>query len=249
MGGDVMYALNILSFPSEVAEEAITEILKGAIDNVKKAGGVVVGGHTTKSEEIVYGLSVTGKVNKNHIMTNDRAKKNNKIILTKKIGTGVYIHELPNNSADGNEVIESMATLNKTAADVMKKYKVSTCTDLTGFGVIGHLSEVAVASDISMNIYFDKLPLFERTMEFANNTNGGMLRNIDYFSKYVNYGENIKKENINILADPQTSGGLFIIVDESDSEKLLNELHENGVIAARIIGETIQKQDKYINIL
>ncbi|QVK21807.1 selenide, water dikinase SelD [Mycoplasmatota bacterium] len=248
MGGEILYALNILSFPSEVEEEAITEILKGAIHNVNKAGGVVVGGHTTKNNEIVYGLSVTGKVKRKSIMLNSNAKVNNKIILTKKIGTGIYMSELSKGSDDYKEVVESMTTLNKEAADIMMNYNVSTCTDLTGFGLIGHLSEVAVASDLSLNIYFDKLPLFDRTLELVNNTNGGMLRNIEHFSKYVNY-ENIKKENINILADPQTSGGLFIFVDEQDADELLKELQDKGITQARVIGETIEKGDSFINIL
>ena len=247
MGGKVLFAQNILQVPEEMNSEIVADILKGALDQVNAAGGVIAGGHTTTNNEIVYGLSVTGTAEK--IYKNDFAKVNDAIILTKKIGTGIYINEIEKDLDDVNEVIDSMVQTNQLASEIAMKYNISTMTDLTGFGLIGHLSEVALASNISMDIYMDELPLFPRTQELVRrNTNGGMYRNIDYFSKYVNFN-NLEKEDINIIADPQTSGGLFIFVPSDEAEDLLKELINNGITAARIIGRTKDKEDEYINIL
>jgi len=141
------------------------EILKGAIDNVNAAGGVIVGGHSLIDSEIKYGLSVTGKVKKENLMANNKALVGQKVILTKKVGTGIYNDELNlhRDRIDCLEVVKSMTTLNKKAADIMKEFYVSTCTDLTGFGVLGHLSEVAEASNITIDLFMDKIPLFKMT--------------------------------------------------------------------------------------
>ncbi len=252
MGGKVLNCLNILAFPSLLNPDIITEILKGAIDKVNEAGGVIAGGHTIATDNIIYGLSVNGTVAKNQLMTNNGASVNQKIILTKKIGTGIYSKEININRdlEDCLEVVESMTSLNKKASEIIHKYSVSAVTDVTGFGLLGHLCEVAEASGISANIYMEQVPLFKRTrklcIEYAN---GGMKRNSSYFGKHIEFAEEVNsQENINILFDPQTSGGLMIFVDEKDSDALLSELHKEGIKQATIIGETGELSDKLIKV-
>ncbi len=246
MGAKVLYALNILSFPSELENEAVRLMLKGSYEKVNEAGGVTAGGHTTTNKDVVFGLSVTGKVDENKIYTNDKGLKNNKIILTKKLGTGIYNKLLTEVNEDTLEVIKSMETLNKKASEIMSSYNISTCTDVTGFGLTGHLLEILKSSQISANIYIEQLPLFKRTLELANNISGGMKRNYNFIKNDVNFN-NISKEYINILTDPQTSGGLLILVDNPEATALLNDLKTSGV-EARIIGETTEKLSKYVNV-
>jgi selenide, water dikinase len=252
MGGKVLNCLNILSFPSVLEPEIVTEILKGAIDKVKEAGGVIAGGHTITTDHIIYGLTVNGIVPKKQLMTNDGARVNQKIILTKKIGTGIYSKEINKNIEcdDCLEVVDSMTTLNKKASEIMHQFAVSCVTDVTGFGLLGHLSEVAQASHVTANLYMEQVPLFKRTRELClEYANGGMKRNASYFGKQIGFIEGTKtQENINILFDPQTSGGLMIFVDESDSEALLEALHREGITQAAIIGETVEQGEKLIKV-
>lgn len=252
MGGEVLNCLNILGFPSSINESVIADILTGAINKVNEAGGVIAGGHTISSDEIIYGLSVNGIVKKNKLKTNSNARVNQEIILTKKLGTGVYSKEININDEreDCLEVVESMTTLNKKASEILQNYNVSAVTDVTGFGLLGHLYEVTKASGISAHIFMERIPLFERTREYSlKYINGGMMRNNGYFGKHVLFNDDANtEENSNILFDPQTSGGLLIFVDSSDSKALLNELHDNGIKQASIIGETKKAAAKFINV-
>lgn len=252
MGGIVLNCLNILGFPSSIDPDIIADILKGAIDKVKEAGGVIAGGHTISTDNIIYGLSVNGIVRKDQLKTNDNAKVNQKIIITKKLGTGIYSKEININKdfEDCLDVVRSMTTLNKRASEIMHKYNVSAATDVTGFGLLGHLCEVTQASKVSATIFVDKLPLFKRTRELSlKYPNGGMKRNEGYFGKHVKFADSVNtQENYNILYDPQTSGGLMIFVDEKDASKLLAELHQEGITEASIIGYTETLSDYLINV-
>jgi selenide, water dikinase len=252
MGGKVLNCLNILAFPNALEPDVVTEILKGAIDKVQEAGGVIAGGHTISTDHIIYGLTVNGIVPKKQLMTNDRAKANQKIILTKKIGTGIYSKEINKNIEldDCLEVVKSMITLNKKASEIMHHYAVTAVTDVTGFGLLGHLSEVLQASHLTANLYMDQIPLFKRTRELCiENANGGMKRNANYFGKDITFSDEVKtQENINILFDPQTSGGLMLFVDAVDCDALLNALHQEGITQAAVIGETTTRSDKLIKV-
>ncbi len=244
MGGEVLYALNILGFPSCIDEQIIADMLKGAADKMIEAGGLIVGGHSITDKEIKYGLAVTGKVKKDKLKLNSGAKPNQKIILTKKIGTGIYQKEINENSEleDCQEVINSMTTLNKISSDIMNNYNVSSATDITGFGLAGHLLEIAQSSNILVNLDTNNIPLFKRTKELAiERANGGMKRNNEHFGHDVEFS--VPSEELqtwkNILFDPQTSGGLLMFVDENQADELLTDLHKNGVVDAKIIGETM----------
>lgn len=252
VGGKVLNCLNVLAFPETVPEAVISEILSGAMAKVEEAGGVIMGGHTMTNDNIIYGLSVNGIVHKNDLKPNNAALPNQKIILTKRIGTGIYSKEINENYhlQDCKEVVRSMTTLNKTAAELANKYAVSALTDVTGFGLLGHLSEVLKASNISAEIKMSDIPLFERTRALAiSHANGGMKRNNKYFNDAVMFNEDTNtQENKNILFDPQTSGGLLIFVDAKDSEKLIKELHNQGIKEAAIIGETKPIQEALIKV-
>lgn len=252
MGGKVLNCLNILSFPNSIDPEVISEMLKGAIEKVNEAGGIIAGGHTIATDHIIYGLTVNGTVRKDQLKTNDGAKVNQKIILTKNIGTGIYSKEININSdlKDCQEVVQSMTKLNKKAAEIINHFQVTCVTDITGFGLLGHLCEVTKASKVTANIYMDFVPLFKRTRELAiQYANGGMKRNISYFGKHVKFIDEVKtQENINILFDPQTSGGLMIFVDEEESDALLQDLRQAGITEATIIGETVELGNHLIQV-
>lgn len=246
MGGEVLYALNILGIPKGLDPELVSEILRGAIDQVNLAGGVVVGGHTVEDEEIKYGLSVTGKTKENNLLTNDQARKNQSIILTKKIGVGIYNGEYKKDLPDVKEVVESMTTLNNVPRELFTKYNVKSCTDVTGFGLVGHLIEVMDASNISAVVEMDKVPLFERTRELANHVSGGMTRNILYFGERIDH--TLENEDLNIVFDPQTSGGLLIFVDEDKAEDMVKDLHKAGFGVSTIIGKTVERQERSVKV-
>jgi len=246
MGGEVLYALNILGIPKGLDPEVVAEILKGAIDKVQLAGGVVVGGHTVEDEEIKYGLSVTGKVKEDNLLKNNQARKNQAIILTKKIGAGIYNSEFKKDLPDVKEVVESMTTLNNVPKEIFQKYNVKACTDVTGFGLAGHLIEVMDASEISCELVMQDVPLFERTRELALNASGGMTRNILYFGSRI--AHSLEKKDLNIIFDPQTSGGLLIFVDLDKAESMLSDLHSHGFNASKIIGRTTEKIDVSVKV-
>ena len=252
MGGTVISGLSILAFPEAVSEDIVTEILKGALDKIQEAGGTLVGGHSMSLDHIIYGLSINGLVAKDQLKPNDQAKPNQKIILTKKIGTGIYSNVINDegDQEDCKEVIQSMTFLNKTASEVARKYAVSALTDVTGFGLLGHLSEVLKASRISSEIHVDQIPLFKRTRELClSHANGGMKRNNDFFGHHIRYYEATKTAaNENILFDPQTSGGLLIFVDASEGDRLLAELHAKGITQAAIIGHTTSLEDALVKV-
>lgn len=246
MGGEVMYALNILGIPKGLDPEVVAEILKGAIDKVNSAGGVVVGGHTVEDDEIKYGLSVTGKVKEDNLLANNQAKENQAIILTKKIGTGIYNNEFKNETEDVLEVVESMTTLNNVPRSLFDKYNVKACTDVTGFGLAGHLIEVMEASQITAEINMKDVPLFDRTKELANNVSGGMTRNILYFSEKIEHS--LEKEDLNIIFDPQTSGGLLIFVDLDSADSMVNDLKQAGFDNSTIVGKTVNEENVRVKV-
>ncbi len=252
VGGTVLNCLNILAFPESFSEAAITDMLRGATDKVQEAGGVIVGGHSMTMDQVIYGLSVNGLVTKEKLKTNSDAKLKQHIILTKKIGTGIYsnlINEAPERE-DCIEVIDSMTYLNKTASEVSHQFSVSALTDVTGFGLLGHLSEVMKASKLSANLYFDQVPLFAQTKELCiSHANGGMKRNYKHFGDQIIFNDNTDTiMHKNILFDPQTSGGLLIFVDADDSEALLAALHQKGVKEASVIGETVPFQNTLVKV-
>ncbi len=250
MGGKVLTALNIVCFPDKLDPNILGEILRGGAEKVMESGGILSGGHSISDQTPKYGLSVTGVVHPDRVIPNNTCKPGDKLILTKPLGIGIVmtahsVGEASNNSY--NEAIKLMETLNKYSAEKMIKYEVNACTDITGFGFLGHLYEM-LNDEISIDInskdvlYIDEA--YHCAKEFLITSAGQKNR------KYL--GEKVVLEDIDfpmeeILYDPQTSGGLLISVASKDAEKLLEDLGELD-IKSSIVGEVVNKKNYRIKV-
>ncbi len=256
MGGKPIFALNITCFPTDdLPLEILHEILKGGKDIAKEAGIPILGGHSIKDKEPKYGLVVSGIVNKKEVIKNNNAKINDNLILTKPIGTGIISTAIKKNKASDNDIkniINIMTDLNNKAANAMKKTKVNACTDITGYGLIGHLKEMCEFSEVQANINFKKIPLIDNVEFFAkeNIIPGGSKRNFEYLNKFVNFNKKIPMFQKLITCDAQTSGGLLISVSQENTNRLIEELKKQGCLSTNIIGNISKKEsDCLINIV
>ncbi len=245
MGGEPKLAMNIICFPNCLPPEVMTEILKGGYDKVKEANALLVGGHTVEDNEPKYGLSVTGFIHPDKVIKNCNAKAGDLLVLTKPIGLGIINTAIKAQMADQktyNEAVKVMTTLNKIGKDAMMKVGVNSCTDVTGFGLIGHALEMALGSDVTIKIFSNKVPILESAKEYAKMglIPEGAYKNKSFVNDRAYINKNIKEEIKDILFDPQTSGGLLISVDKAKAEMLIKELENNPVDYA-IIGEVISK--------
>lgn len=243
MGAIPLFALNIVAFPSNrLPLEVLEQILRGAADKVKEAGIHILGGHTIDDPEPKFGLSVTGMIHPDKILRNMGAKPGDALILTKPIGTGVMATAMKRGLTDqqlNNETIEQMSALNKLAAEVMSAYPVSACTDITGFGLLGHLYEMTSASGVDARIDAAKVPILPGAMEMAaaGAVPGGTLANRDHTAPFVNYNPEVSDLMKILLNDAQTSGGLLMAVPEEMADPLLHHLSlagANGYLIGRI---------------
>ncbi|MEK4027004.1 MULTISPECIES: selenide, water dikinase SelD [Bacillaceae] len=246
MGGTPITALNIVAFPIATLDKGIlTEILRGAGDKLQEAGVTLVGGHSIDDKEPKFGLAVTGVVHPEKVRTNAGAKPGDRLILTKPIGVGILTTSLKKDLLSEEEiarVTKVMATLNKTAAEVMADYDVHAATDVTGFGLLGHASEMAKGSDVGLRIYSDQVPVLPRVKELAEagSVPGGTKNNFEHVKEIVTYPESLDQVDRWILCDAVTSGGLLISVAGHEAEQLAKELQERGV-EAKIIGEVTEE--------
>lgn len=243
MGGDVLTALNIVCFPEKLDPNILGEILRGGAEKVKESGGILSGGHSVNDENPKYGLSVTGVVHPDKVIANNTCKAGDKLILTKPLGIGIVTtaHNVGEaNEHSYKEAIKLMETLNKYSAEKMKKYEVNGCTDVTGFGFLGHLSEM-LNDEISIVVDSKKVPYIEEAYEYAEEfliTSAGQKNRKHLGDKVVLEGVPFPMEEI--LFDPQTSGGLLISVAGEDADKLLTDLEELD-IKSSLIGEVVKK--------
>ncbi len=255
MGASPLFALNIVGFPTNrLPVSVLNEILKGASDKVQEAGVSILGGHTIDDPEPKYGMAVSGLVHPDKIWANLKAKEGDAIILTKPIGTGILTTALKRGLVDDKtktEVIRSMSELNKKAAEIIGKYPIHACTDVTGFGLIGHLSEVSVASKMNVELFADSVPVFDETVSLAaaNVVPGGSTNNLKFFSKHVTWNKNISDITKIILCDAQTSGGLLFTVPGNEKDKIVSELKNAGIKSATHIGNCIEKGDGMIYVI
>ncbi|WXJ95355.1 Selenide, water dikinase [Neomoorella carbonis] len=243
MGGTPLTAMNIVAFPSKKVDIAVLgEILRGGADKVLEAGAVLVGGHSIDDEEPKYGLAVTGVVHPDRIVTNCGARPGDKLILTKPLGTGIITTAIKAEMATPEveqEVSRWMATLNREAAAAMVAVGVHACTDITGFGLLGHGLEMARGSGVNLVLHAHAIPVLPRAREFAamGLVPGGAYNNRHYVEKDVRIAPGVPEALQDILYDPQTSGGLLIAVAADKAGDLMAALMERGVTAARIVGE------------
>lgn len=247
MGASVATALNLVLFDScHFGKDVMREILRGGESKIKEAGGMLVGGHTIEDVEMKYGLSVMGIAHPNDIKRNNTALISNDVILTKPLGSGILTTAikadmLSKNSI--NEVSKSMATLNMIASQIALKYNATALTDVTGFGFLGHLSEM-LNQNISFEIDSSQINIFSEALEYASMgiIPAGSYRNRDFLIDKINI-KNISEELKMVLFDAQTSGGLLICVDKKYSKSLLDELYKSGITDAKIIGSTVPKKE------
>jgi selenide, water dikinase len=243
MGGDVLTALNIVCFPEKLDPNILGEILRGGAEKVMESGGILSGGHSVNDENPKYGLSVTGVVHPDKVIANNTCKAGDKLILTKPLGIGIVTtaHNVGEaNERSYKEAIKLMETLNKYSAEKMKKYQVNGCTDVTGFGFLGHLSEM-LNDEISIIIDSKKVPYIEEAYEYAEEfliTSAGQKNRKHLGDKVVLEGGPFHMEEI--LFDPQTSGGLLISVAGEDADQFLADLEELD-IKSSLVGEVVKK--------
>ncbi len=241
MGARPLFALNIVGFPSKTLPmEVLKDILTGAREKCLEAGIPILGGHTIDDEDPKYGLAVTGKVHPGGILTNSGAQPGDRIILTKPLGTGILTSGIKKSltPADIQEkIIRQMATLNKRASEIMLEYPVRSCTDVTGFGLLGHLSEMTRASKTDARISYEKVPVLPLAEKMAADKviPAGTINNYHYTQPFVHYEDHLSRPQKMILNDAQTSGGLLIAVREKYATSLLNDLVSDN-IDAHIIG-------------
>lgn len=247
MGGEPKLALNVMCITEDMDKAVVSEILRGGYDKAYEAGVIITGGHTIHGAEPIYGLAVSGFVNPKEVLTNSGAKPGDDIILTKPLGVGIITTAAKADLVeDGllDTIYKQMATLNKTARDIMVKYSVHSCTDVTGFSLLGHSFEMAQGSGCTLNIYADRIPYHKEAYEYADMgfIPAGAYRNREYAEMGIKVVGSIPRPMMDICFDPQTSGGLLIAISPKDSLAVLEEMKAAG-LKAEIIGNATEQSD------
>jgi selenide,water dikinase len=255
MGGTPKTAMNLVAFPANDMDIAILrEIIQGGLDKMNEAEVVLVGGHSVEDKELKYGLSVTGFVHPDHILTKRDLRLGDQLILTKPLGIGIITTAIKGGLAS-EEIIENatrlMATLNRQAAEFMKAYPVHACTDITGFGLLGHLTEMVMDSKYSLQIHAHSIPILPEALDYAGMglVPAGAFSNRDYYGYMVEIASSVDPLIQDVLFDPQTSGGLLISLDEQSAKDLLMVLKEKGVQEAALIGEVVSGLKHKIEVI
>jgi selenide,water dikinase len=239
MGAKPLTVMNLIGFPRCLPQSALVAILKGGAEKVREAGAVIVGGHTVEDDEPKYGLAVTGLVDPERLISTVGARPGDLLILTKPLGTGILATALKGeviSESDMTEAIAGMLMLNKCAAEVMLEVGVHACTDITGFGLLGHALELADASQVGIEIEVSALHIYPLVAEMAaiGLVPEGSYNNRQYYLPRIVNGEEITPELMDILADPQTSGGLLMVVAQEKVEELKRKLLATGCSAFQI---------------
>ena len=249
MGGKPIVALNIVCFPNCLNMNILGEILSGGLSKVQEAGGILTGGHSISDKDIKYGLSVTGTIHPDKIFKNNTPQNGDVLVLTKPLGVGIVttagkVEQASESSI--NKAIKSMTTLNKYASEIFQKYDVSACTDVTGFGLLGHLKEML--SDASAILYSENIPYIKEAFDYANEflITGGGQKNRNFVGNSVKFND-IDFAMEEILFDPQTSGGLLGAVNPKDLHNVINELSQLS-LPFGIIGEIVENSDYKITV-
>jgi selenide,water dikinase len=254
MGGKPLTAMNVVCFPVKTLEISILkDILRGGVDKILEAGVLLIGGHSIEDNELKYGLSVTGTVHPEHLVTNSGARKGDKLVLTKPLGTGIISTAVKKKAASeavAGEVARTMASLNRKASELMQEVGAHACTDITGFGLIGHATQIAQNSEIGVVISSGSIPLLPGAEEFAKRglAPGGLQRNREFYSCTVVIEKQVPSHIQDIMFDAQTSGGLLISVASSKANRLLEKLLQAGVKDAAIIGEVIDEPKGMVTV-
>jgi selenide,water dikinase len=243
MGGKPLTALNLVGFPdAKLSVEVLGEILRGAADKAAEAGIAIVGGHTIKSEEPIFGLAVVGTVHPQKVLANAGAKPGDVLVLTKPIGLGIITTAAKNNEDRLGAIslaIAVMTTLNKAAVEVLTRFTVNALTDVTGFGLLGHLRNMTAASGVTAEVWADQVPVLDAAREYvqAGIAPGGTHANWRFLADWVSFAPDLSKDQQLLLCDAQTSGGLLASVPGSAVADVVKALRAAGVTSATIIGQ------------
>lgn len=254
MGGRPLTAMNLVCFPrGQLPNKVLKEILRGGLEMVHQAGALLVGGHSVDDSELKYGLSVTGMVHPDHIVTNAGARPGGRLILTKPLGTGILATAIKGRMLSQDkeeEAIGWMAGLNREAAEAMQSVGVQACTDVTGFGLLGHALEMAVASGVELELWASRVPILSSALEMARMgmIPAGTFANRKYCEKSVTIDDSVDSLIVDCLADAQTSGGLLIAVSEEKREVLHRALEQGGVMHPEV-GRVTGKSSGRIHLL
>lgn len=255
MGGVPKTAMNLVGFPSKKIDiSVLREILLGGLDKMREAGVVLVGGHSVEDAELKYGLSVTGFVHPRRALTKRALQPGDALLLTKPLGTGIVNTAIKAGLASPGlvrEVTELMAALNRRPAELMASFPVHACTDITGFGLGGHLAEMVSGSGCGVRLTAASLPLLEEAAGFAEMglIPAGMYRNREFRARMVTIAPSVPTGLQDILFDPQTSGGLLLALPAGEAEALLGLFHKNGIPRAAAIGEVIAGPEERIYVI
>jgi len=253
MGAEVKTAMNIVGFDKcNLPQEALGEILRGGNDKIKECGGVLLGGHTIESPEMYYGLSVTGIIHPDKVLRNNSAKIGDVLVLTKPLGMGVLTTAIKRDLLDlanMEEAVKIMAALNHKTSQIMREFRVNACTDITGFGLLGHAME-STNENITLNLEASNVPMLDIAKVKANERiiPGGTVKNQKYLEGSIDFKRELDFATKTLLFDAQTSGGLLVSIHKSDAQEFLNKIEDLTFGYAKIIGEVVPRGQKPIQV-
>jgi selenide,water dikinase len=254
MGGTPLTALSIVGFPdAALPPEVLVEILRGAAEKAAEAGIAIVGGHTIKSEEPIFGLAVVGKIHPDHVLSNDKAQPGDVLILTKPLGLGIITTAAKNGEDKLGAITDAigiMKTLNRAAAEEIVRSGAHALTDVTGFGLLGHLRNIVAASQVGARIFLDQVPILSAARAYveAGISPGGTHANHKFLADWVSYDADLTKQDQLLLCDAQTSGGLLAAVAPERVDGLLSSLHARGLTDAAAIGRIESANPQRISV-
>jgi selenide,water dikinase len=246
MGARPLTAMNIVCFPIKTMDKSVLkEVLRGGLDKMREAGVLLIGGHSVEDNEIKYGLSVTGVVHPDKVLFNRGARIGDKLILTKPLGTGIISTAVKAEEASDEQmkqVINSMTMLNKKASEmIIATDNVHSCTDITGFGFLGHASEMIEGGDVGLRINSSTIPVFQGVRELMETgfIPGGLYRNKNFRINQVEKEQTCPEWIFDVLFDPQTAGGLFFSLPGDKAQNLVGTMHNAGIVDAAVVGEVV----------
>jgi selenide,water dikinase len=255
MGGEPRTALNIVGFPKGRLDlDVLTEIIRGGSERVRAAGAVIVGGHSIIDEELKYGMAVTGVVHPDRVIRNIGVRPGDAFVLTKPLGTGIITTGLKRRKASPASVraaVRSMIALNDTASAIMRTVPVHACSDVTGFGLLGHAFEMASGSDVTVVLESRKLPLLPGARRLAQQgcLTGGCRRNRDFLKNKTSVDRSVREDLLEVALDPQTSGGLLIALPADHADVLVDRLRSSGIETATRVGHATTAQEVSVRLV
>jgi selenium donor protein len=255
MGGKPLFALNIVAFPMQrLPLETLELILKGASEMASKAGISVIGGHSIDDPEPKFGMCITGIIHPEKVWRNTGAKPGDLLLLTKPLGTGIISTALKTGLASETQALEairSMKQLNALATEILSRYPVNACTDITGFGLAGHLNEITRGSRVNAEIRFQSLPFMQHVKDFAlaGAVPGGTFNNLEFYGKWIQWPANLSETEKLMVCDAQTSGGLLVSIPETMAKAACQELQLAGISTASLIGQITSEGEGLITVI